>query len=97
MLFRRNLLLSLILIYLSVLRTAVRHFEICCSHVCSPAVNVTDLHFGNEQVGDLFVVVTHKAKPSTGFGERIANDLIFFDLSKLLEMLLESLISEVVV
>lgn len=58
---------------------------------------MTHLHSRNEQAGDLLVEVAHKAKSSTGFSQWIANDLIFFDLAELLEMLLEALISEIVV
>lgn len=87
---------SLVLIYLTA-PTSVWNFEISSAHVCSAAIDMTDLHLGNEQVGDLFIVVSHKAEPSTSFGQWIANDLIFFDLSELREMLFESLISEVIV
>ena len=58
---------------------------------------MTHLHSSNEQAGDFLVVVTHKAKSSTSFGQWIANDLIFFDLAELLEMLFKALISEIVV
>lgn len=58
---------------------------------------MTHLHSSNEQAGDFLVVVTHKAKSSTSFSQWIANDLIFFDLAELLEMLLKALISEIVV
>lgn len=60
-------LLRLILIYLSVLTTAVRHFQICCPHICSPPVYMTHLHFRNQQVRHLLVEVTNKTKASTGF------------------------------
>lgn len=60
--------LSLNLIYLSVLGSSVRNFQICSSHVCSPTIDMTDLHFCNQQVGDFFIVVSYKAEPSTSFG-----------------------------
>ena len=73
------------------------YFEICSAHVCPPTVDVTNLHFSDQQIRDFLVVVAHEAESSTGFGEWIANNLVLFDLSKLLEVLFESLISEVVV
>ena len=93
----RLLLRLLILIYLSVLTTAIRHLQICCAHIRSPTVDMTHLHPSNEQAGDFLVIVTHKAKSSTSFSQWIANDLIFFDLAELLEMLFKALISEIVV
>ena len=42
-------------------------------------------------------MVAHKAKASTGLGEWVANDLVLLDVSELLEVFFESLISQVVV
>lgn len=42
-------------------------------------------------------MIAHKPKASTGLGEWVADDLVFFDVSELLEVFFESLISEVVV
>lgn len=101
---RQLLLLSLtlflsllILIYLSVLTTTIRHLQICCAHIRSPTVYMTHLHSSNEQTWHFLVIVTHKAKSSTSFSQWITNDLIFFDLAELLEMLFKALISEIVV
>lgn len=75
----------------------VRHFQIGGPHVSSPAIDMTDLHLCDEHVRDPFIVVANEAKSPTGLGNGVANDLVFFDLSKLLEVIFKSLISKIVV
>lgn len=86
--------LFVVILYLSInLSNAVRDLQISGPHICSPTINMTHLHLCDKHARYFLIIVTHKTKSSTSFGQWITNDLIFFDLSKLLEMLLESLIS----
>ena len=50
------------------LRYSFRYLQISGPHISSATVNVTNLHFCNEHIGNLFIKVTYEAKSSTGLG-----------------------------
>lgn len=55
------------------------------------------LHLLNQMSRDLWVFVSDEAETSTGPAERVADNLSFFDLSPLLKVALELVVSELVV
>lgn len=92
------LCLLVFVLHLSInLSYAVRDLQISGPHVCSPTIDVAYLHLRDQHVRNCFIKVTNKTKTSTSLGQRITNYLMFFYLSELLKVFLESLISKIVI
>jgi len=79
------------------LSNAIRHFQISCSHIYSSPIDLGHLNLRDQLQSNFFIIKSYKAKSSTGFSDRISNDLSFFNISILCKMFFEIGIRQLII